>query len=63
MTAVMRSKATVALLALLILALVTTAHLVSFVHSGGAYGLSVGTDTHYCSIETAWPAVTCESAS
>jgi uncharacterized membrane protein len=43
-------------------------HAVSLDHYGSAYfgtayGISIGSDTHYCSIDIAWPPVTCESAS
>jgi hypothetical protein len=48
---------------LLVIVLLAASGLVSFDHYGGAYGVSVGTNSAYCSAETAWPALTCESAS
>lgn len=64
MTAAVCDRVIVFLLAAIVVLLaLAPSTAVSFDHYGGAYGVSVGTDTHYCSIETAWPPVTCESAS
>lgn len=68
MTAALRNRVTVITLAVIIVLMALATHLITVDHYGSAYfgtvyGISVGTDAHYCSVETAWPALTCESAS
>lgn len=41
---------------------ILTTHLVTFDHFGGVYGISIGTNNTYCSIEDKLPIVTCEHA-
>ena len=54
----------VAAAAAVVLAVLLVTGLARVDHFGGAYGLSAGTDTRYCSLEfTPAPHVSCEAAS
>ena len=70
MTAARRTwtRITIAALVLAALALALAAHWVTFDHYGSTYGVSAGSNTHYCSAELVTggimphPALSCQAA-
>jgi hypothetical protein len=64
MTARLRRLAALAATAAVVLAALLATGLARVDHYAGAYGVSVGTDSAYCSLEvTSWPPFSCEAAS